>query len=237
MYAGNSGCYGIMLFNTKVDGVNAVYGYYKEDRICIETGTVEEMRALKTAQEKGLPRKSNTGRLMVKLFLAYLAMVVAGLVILPLKIAFALLVFCALSYFPLLVIMRANAGLFADPGLEEQFCRFHGCEHAAMHAMAEGKPAVMESFDKSRIYDPECGTVYSGYAVTLALELALLIIFWPGLLKAAGILLLTLIIFVVMILKPRINPFTILQHPVVLPPAEKEFVLAIEIMKRLRELE
>lgn len=237
MYAGNSGCYGIILFNTEIDGANAVYGYYEEDRICIETGTLEEMRALKTAQEKDLPRKSNTGRLLVKLFLVYLAAVVAGLVILPLKIAFALLVFCALSYFPVVVIMKANSGLYSDPELEEQFCRFHGCEHAAMRAMVEGKSAEMESFEKPRIYDPECGTVYGGYAVTLALELALLIIFWPGLLKAAGVLLLTFIVLVTMILKPRINPFTILQHPVVLPPTEKEYMLVIEIMKKLRELE
>ena len=237
MYAGNSGCYGIMLFNTKIDGVNAVYGYYKDERICIETGTVEEMRTLKSDQETDVQRKSNTGRLMVKLFLVYLMVSVTGFVVLPLKITFALLVFCVISWFPLLVIMRANSGLYADSELEEQFCRFHGCEHAAMHVMAKGKLAVMESFDKPRIYDPECGTVYSGYAVTLALELALLIIFWPGLLKAAGVLVLTLIIFVVMILNPRINPFTILQRPVVLPPTEKEYMLVIEIMKKLRELE
>ena len=237
MYAGNSGCYGIMLFNTRVDGDNAVYGYYKEGRICVETGTVEEMKTLKSDQEMGVPRKSNTGRLMVKLLLVYLAVIVTGFVLLPLKITFALLVFCAASWFPLLVIMRAGAGLYADPELEEQFCRFHGCEHAAMHAMAEGKPAEMGSFDNPRIYDPECGTVYSGYAVTLAIELALLIVFWPGFLKAVGALLLTVIIFVAMILMPRINPFTVLQRPVVLPPTEKEYMLVIEIMKRLRELE
>jgi hypothetical protein len=47
----------------------------------------------------------------------------------------------------------------------------------------------------------------------------------------------SVILIVIMILVPRINPFTVLQHPVVMQPTEKEYLLAIEIMKKLRELE
>ena len=237
MYGGSSGCYGMVLYNTKIEGDNAVFGYYNGEDICLKTGTLEAMKALKDSMDEDVPRASNTGRSLVVMFLVYIAAVVAGFIMLPLKVAFALLIFCAGSYFPLLVIIGARAGLFKDPELRDQFRRYHGCEHAAMNALSERKPAEMKTFEKPQIYDPVCGTAYSGYAVTLAIELALLVIFWPGLLKAVAILLLTGIVLVVMILIPRINPFVILQRPVVLPPTEREYLLAIEIMKKLRELE
>lgn len=237
MYGGNSGCYGMILYNTDIKGKNAVYGYYKGDNICLETGTLEEMKALKNSQDKDVPRASNTAKSLVIMFFAYLAAVVIGFVVFPLKPAFALLVFCIGTYFPLLIIINARTGLYKDPVLKDQFRRYHGCEHATMNLLTKKKPAEMESFCDLQIYDTECGTAYSGYAVTLVTELALLIIFWPGILKAAGLLLLTAILLLVMILVPRMNPFTMLQRPVVLPPGEKECLLAIEIMKKLRELE
>lgn len=237
MYGGNSGCYGMILYNTDIKGDNAVYGYYKGNDICMETGTLEEMKTLKNSQDKDVPRASNTAKSLVIMFFVYLVAVVAGFTLLPLQPAFALLVFCAGSYFPLLIIINARTGLYKDPALREQFRRYHGCEHATMNLLTKKKPAEMESFREPQIYDAECGTAYSGYAFTLVTELALLIIFWPGILKAAGLLLLTAILLLVMILIPRINPFTILQHPVVRTPGEKEYLLAIEIMKKLRELE
>ena len=237
MYGGNSGCYGIILYNTDIKGTNAVYGYYEQDEICIKTGTFEEMRILKNSQEKDVPRASNTGRKLVKLLLVYLTAIILGFVILPLRMSLALMLFCVISYFPLLIIMGANSGLYKDLELREQFRRFHGCEHAVMYAMTKKWPANLETFQNPRIYNPECGTAYSGYAIVLALEIALLILFWPGLLKAACVLLLTIIVLVAMILIPGINPFTLFQRPVVLPPTEHECLLAVEIMKKLRELE
>ena len=237
MYAGNSGCYGIVIYNTDIKGENAVYGYYEGDKIRLKTGTAEEMLSFKKTGEADVPRASNTKKALVVLFLAFLAAAAAGFVVLQLRVAFALLVFCMISYFPLLIIISANSGMYRDPELKDQFRRHHGCEHAALHVLAENKPAEMESFAKPRIYDPECGTAYSGYAVALALELALLIIFWPGLLKAIGILALTAVLIIAMILVPRMNPFTVFQRPVVMPPTEKEYLLVIEIMKKLRELE
>lgn len=237
MYGGSSGCYGIVLYNTDIKGDNAVYGYYKGEEICLETGTAEAMKALKESRDKGETRASNTGKSLVIMFLVYMAAVITGFILFPLRLALALLLFCAVSYFPLLVIINARRGVYKDAVLREQFRRYHGCEHAAMNALTHKKPAAMETFLKPQIYDTECGTAYSGYAVAVAVELALLVSFWPGLLKAAGLLLLTGIAIVVMILVPRINPFTLLQHPVVLPPTEKEYLLAIEMMKKLRELE
>lgn len=237
MYGGNSGCYGMILYNTDIKGENAVYGYYDGDNICLETGTLEEMKAMKKSQDRDVPRASNTAKSLIIMFLVYVVVIAVGFAALPLKVAFALLIFCAGTYFPLLVIINARAGLYKDPVLRDQFRRYHGCEHAAINALTKKKPVEMETFRHPRIYDSECGTAYSGYAVALVTELAILIVFWPGILKAAGILVLTAMLLLLMILLPRINPFTILQRPVVLPPAEKEYLLAIEIMKKLRELE
>lgn len=237
MYGGSSGCYGVVLYNTDIKGDNAAYGYYRGDDICIKTGPVDAMKALQKADDEDVPRAGDTGRSMVVLFFVYLLLIIAGFIVLPLKVAFALLIFCILSYFPLLIIIGAIKGLYCDPDMKNQFRRYHGSEHAAISALTLGKPADMETFRSARIYDTECGTAYSGYALAVALELALLIIFWPGLLKAAVILVLTIILIIVMILIPRINPFTLLQHPVVLPPTEREYILIIELMKKLRELE
>lgn len=237
MYAGSSGCHGIVLYNTDIKGKNAVYGFYDGERICIEVGTFDEMKALKDSHDKGVKRASNTRKLIVIMFSVYLALVIAGFFVLPLKVAFAILVFCVLSYFPLLILINANSGLFDDLEYRNQFRRYHGCEHAAVEVLTTKKPVELETLRSARIYDPECGTAYSGYALTVALELALLIIFWPGILKAAGILVLTAVLIVVMILVPYINPFTMLQRPVVMAPAEREYTLAIAIMNKLRELE
>lgn len=237
MYAGKSGCHGMMLYNTNIKGDNAVYGYYERGKVCLRTGTVEEMERLRDIHDEGVPTASNTVRNLVILFVVYLAALVTGFAVLPMRIAFAVLIFCAVSYFPLLIVISAGTGLYSDPELKDQFRRYHGCEHAAMNVLTNKGSAEMETLKKANIYDPECGTAYSGYAVALAVELALLIVFWPGILKAIGVIVLTAIIILVMILVPKINPFTLIQRPVVMRPTEKEYLLAIEIMKKLRELE
>lgn len=48
---------------------------------------------------------------------------------------------------------------------------------------------------------------------------------------------LSVLVLLVMILLPKINPFTLIQHPVVLPPSERELQLGLEIMKKVKELE
>ncbi len=237
MYGGRSGCYGIVVYNTEVEGENAVYGYYKDEEMCFEKGTVEEMNALKGSQEKELDCKDGiTGKLLVSVFFVYLAVSILGFVVLPLRIAVALLVFCAVSYFPVLVIKGAVSGLYSDQELRTSFRRFHGCEHAIINALTKKLECTEETLRQGRFYDSECGTAYSGYAVALAMVLSLLIIFWPGFLKAAGLLLLSVIIILIMIIFPKINPFTVIQRPVVLRPTEREIRLGIEIMKRVKEL-
>lgn len=237
MYGGNSGCYGIIVYNTAVKGKNAVYGYYKDEEMCFETGTLEELKELKHSQEKDLPGKGkDTGKLLVWLFLVYMAACILGFVTLPLRIAFALLLFCVVSYFPILVIKKATSGIYLDPDMRTSFRRFHGCEHAIVDMLTKNKKCTEDALRNGRFYDSECGTAYSGYTVALALVLSLLIVFWPGFMKAVGLLVLSIILIVVLILFPRINPFILIQRPVVLQPTDREIQLGAEIMKRVTEL-
>ena len=236
MYAGSSGCYGIVIYNTDIDGENAVYGYYEGNEMRFETGTAEQMNELRKKQEEGIDEKGVTAKTVVGCFLLFVVAAILGFVVLPLRVAVALLVFLVLGYMPVMVIMGAQSGLYSDPEQRNSFRRMHGCEHAVVSALTKEKPCEMEVLQGISCYDTECGTAYSGYVVALALEIALLIVFWPGLLKAAGIILLSVLVLLVMILLPKINPFTLIQHPVVLPPSERELQLRLEIMKKVKEL-
>ncbi len=237
MYGGSSGCWGIVVYNTDIKGKNSVYGYYINEEMFFETGTLEEMKAFRNEQEKQLGVKGgHTGRRMAKLFLLYLTVIVAGFIFLEFRAGLGILAFCLLSFIPLLIIAAANEGVYLDEDMHDSFCRMHGCEHAVVSHLTSDGECTMEALKKARIYDTECGTAYSGYALLLALEIALLIIMWPGLLKFAGIILLTVIIIVIMILCPAINPFTVIQRPVVKRPTEREYLLGLEIMKRMKEL-
>ena len=238
MYGGNSGCFGIVVYNTDIKGNNAVYGYYIEDEMHFETGTREDMREFRDRQEKEQSVKAGkTGKRLVVMFFVYLAFVIAGFVAMPLRCAFALMVFCVLSYIPVMIIFEANDRLFKEDSMQEAFCRHHGVEHAVISALTDGKDCTMEVLQNERIYDPECGTAYAGYAVTIAFVLAMLIVFWPGVLKALLVLLATAAVLLVMILKPAINPFTLIQHKVVKRPTQREYQLGLEIMKKVKELQ
>ena len=174
---------------------------------------------------------------MVKVLLLYIAVTIISFIALPLKFGFAVLLFCIVSYIPLLIIIAARGKLYEDLQLHQQFCRNHGCEHAVIQFLTKDSEVTMENLRRTSIYDTECGTAYAGYAVLLALELATLIIAWPGLLAAALIVVGTIVVLVIMILNVKINPFTLLQHKVVSRPGDREYALGLELIKRMKELE
>ena len=116
-------------------------------------------------------------------------------------------------------------------------CRFHGCEHAVNSLLTSGKECTMDNLKAARIYDTECGTAYAGYGLFLAIELGLLVAFGLGFLKSIGILLASIVLLVVMVLNPGVNPFTLFQRGVVMQPTEREYALGLEIMKKVKELE
>lgn len=238
MYGGHSGCYGMIIYNTGIKGDNAVYGYYEGSVMRFAAGTLDEMKEIKKAQESQVPggKGVGNGKMMVGSFFGLLAAVIAGFIFLPLRISAALLVFAVLSYVPLMIVFAANRNCYGDERMVTSFRRFHGCEHAIISAMSRKEECTAEALMSGRFYDPECGTAYSGYALTFALEIALLIAFWPGLFKSLVVMALTVAVLLIMILVPRINPFVLIQKPVVLPPTERECALGVEIIKKLKEL-
>lgn len=238
MYGGQSGCYGMIIYNTKLEDKNAVYGYYEGKTMRFCTGTVDEMREIKKQQEEHVPGGKGTGdiKVMAGALLIYLAAVAAGFAFLPHRMSLALLLFAVISYLPAMIIVMANRTQYGDERMADSFRRFHGCEHAIISEMTKKGDCTVESLLCGRIYDTECGTAYSGYAVFLAAELALMIASGIPFFRSLVVVFLSLVVLVIMILVPKINPFVMIQRPVVSRPTARECELGVEIVKRLKEL-
>lgn len=237
MYGGNSGCSGIVIYNTKAKGDNAVYGYYIGDEIHLETGDAEKMKAVRDGRESACSSKEGlTLKLMGVALLIFTAFTVFMFIVAPLRFGFAALLFSVIAYVPALVIVAARTGIYNDEEELKNFRRYHGCEHAIVESLTKKREATIAALRSARYYDSECGTAYAGYVLCIAAELAVLVMFWPGLLKAAGLLFLTILVLLAMIIWPSINPFVLLQRPVVMQPTERELALGVEIMNKMKEL-
>lgn len=241
MYGGFSGSHGLVAYNTKLEGDNAVWGYYEGNHIKLLEGSREELKQAQDAMEKPFETKDGyVFKSMLVLFLIDLAAVIGAFAWGSFRIGFAVTVFAAGAYMPLLIVNFARHKSYISDEYLQQFRMNHGCEHAAISMMthSEEKGVSMDVLKKSPIYDSECGTAYSGYAITIALVLALLIAFGSGLgfLKAAGILLATVVILLLNIFNPY-NPYLLLQRPVVTKPDERTYELGLAICERLREME
>ena len=95
--------------------------------------------------------------------------------------------------------------------------------------------------DKLRRYSifcADCGTAHIGYNLYILTVAAWLICQIPslGLWKAAGMLLRSVIVLLVLYLIPM-NPFKLLEIPIVAKPKERELRLGVAILERYRELE
>lgn len=238
MYGGHSGSRGFVIYKKKKEKTRAVYGYYVQDQMMFEEGSLEAMLELKRQNEEADKcEKDGLVKAMVILLLAMIGAVAATFVLGTFLQGLAVMVFCAGSYLPMLIVYWARQQRYKTEELHQQFCRFHGCEHEVISWLTKyaGKEeATMEKLQKMPIYDAECGTAYSGYFITLATVAALLIanITTLGILKALGILFLTLIILFVNIFNPY-NPYKLLQRPVVSQPTEREYALAVAVIERL----
>ena len=241
MYGGFSGSHCLLVYNKKLKGDNAVLGYYEGREMRLLEGKREELKAAKEEMEKPFEKQDGyVFKSMLVLFLADLAAVFSAFFWGGLRLGLAVTVFAIGAYVPILIVNFARRKSYVSEDLREQFRMHHGCEHAAITMMtyADEKGISMEQLKKSPIYDSECGTAYSGYAITIALVLALLIAFGGslGLLKAMGILLLTLVVLVLNIFNPY-NPYLLLQRPVVTKPDERTYALGLAVCERIREME
>ena len=241
MYGGFSGSHGLVVYNTKLEGDNAVWGYYEGNHIKLLEGSREELKQAQDAMEEPFETKDGyVFKSMLVLFLIDLAAVIGAFAWGSFRIGFAVTVFSAGAYMPLLIVNFARHKSYISDEHLQQFRMNHGCEHAAISMMthSDEKGISMEQLKESPIYDGECGTAYSGYAITIALVLALLIAFGGnlGFLKCIGILLATVVILLLNIFNPY-NPYLLLQRPVVTKPDERTYELGLAICERLRELE
>jgi uncharacterized protein YqhQ len=236
MIGGISGCRGILLYDTKKTEYSAVYGYYDEnEQIILTRGTYDEMKKVKDETEAPFLKEDRpTVKIVIGLFLAMLVTVIACFIFAPFVIAFGVLVFCAIAYFPSMIIIVANTKMYDDDRYQQSFRRFHGCEHAIVRLQGKEKELTVEKLKKTSIYHRECGTAYSGYAVFLAIVIALLIfnIHYLGILKVFLFLLLTVVLLILNIFNP-LNPFVLLQRPAIAKPTDREYALGIAVANAL----
>lgn len=241
MYGGFSGSHGVVVYNTKLKGDDAVWGYYEGNHIKLLEGSREELKQAQDAMEEPFETKDGyVFKSMLVLFVIDLIAVISAFAWGSFRIGLAVTVFSVGAYMPILIVNFARHKSYISEEYLQQFRMNHGCEHAAISMMthSDEKGISMELLKKSPIYDSECGTAYSGYAITIALVLALLIAFGGslGFLKCIGILLLTVVILLFNIFNPY-NPYLLLQHPVVTKPDERTYELGLAICERLREME
>lgn len=241
MYGGFSGSHGLVVYNTKLKGDDAVWGYYEGDHITLLEGNRDELRKAQDAMEEPFETKDRyVFKSMLVLFVIDLIAVISAFAWGSFRIGLAVTVFAVGAYMPLLIVNFARHKSYIRDEYLQQFRMNHGCEHAAISMMtrSDEKGISMEQLKKSPICDSECGTAYSGYAITIALVLALLIAFGSGLgfWKAAGILLLTVVILLFNVFNPY-NPYLLLQRPVVTKPDERTYELGMAICERIREME
>lgn len=241
MYGGFSGSHGLVVYNTKLKGDDAVWGYYEGNHIKLLEGTREELKQAKDAMEEPFETKDGyVFKSMLVLFVIDLIAVISAFMWGSFRVGLAVTVFAVGAYMPLLIVNFARHKSYIRDEYLQQFRMNHGCEHAAISMMtrSDEKGISMEQLKKSPIYDSECGTAYSGYAITIALVLALLIAFGGslGFLKAAGVLLATVVVLLLNIFNPY-NPYLLLQRPVVTKPDERTYELGLAICEKIREME
>ena len=238
MHGGFSSCKGILLYNTKKQGENAVYGYYEEDKIVVKKGNLEELREVQTKEEKPFKRKDKLKyKLMGILAVITLSSMIAAFALTSFLKGLFLSVIFAMAFVPILGLLYASISLYESKDDFEQFKKYHGCEHACLKMLSKEKEITIENIETSDIYDSECGTVYMGYILTLLAVIMLIVLNFAviGFLKSIGIIVGTIIVLFINIFNPY-NPYKILQRNVVTRPTEREYVLGLELIKKLKEI-
>ena len=142
-----------------------------------------------------------------------------------------------MAFIPILGLVYASISLYESKDDFEQFKKYHGCEHACLKMLSKEKEITIENIETSDIYDSECGTVYMGYILTLLAVIMLIVLNFAaiGFLKSIGIIVGTIIVLFINIFNPY-NPYKILQRNVVTRPTEREYILGLELIKKLKEI-
>lgn len=96
---------------------------------------------------------------------------------------------------------------------------------------------TMSNLIQSPIYDSECGSVYAGYFFTLACEIGLFLSNFVdiGFFRSVGVILATVIVFLILIFLPW-NPYKRLQYPAVAKPGKREYEMGLEILREMQRI-
>ena len=238
MIRGISGVKGILLYETKLDeDNNAVYGYYEDNELNIIKGAYEELRYLQREHDYPYEKENNIMHiLMLGQLIVSVIFIILSIIYLPLSYIIATIFFCIATYFPIIGLIYAMIPMYNDKEVMEQFKRFHGAEHAVGLHIDFEKELTIDSIQKEKYFDGECGTAYAQSAIVLTLVICFIIINFInlGFLKSIFMIFITIFILILNIFN-RYNPFFLIQSCVVSKPTDKEYILALEIGRTLKE--
>lgn len=243
MIGGRSSSNGILIYDGDKKGINCVYGYYDDhDEIVLVTGTHDDM-------ENRMVRDEIRTSAFKKIDVSFRApfLLLAAVVWRAYAVGSALqfwvtLVYALVSYRSMVTLFGVFFNDYKSREKRRQLRRFHGCEHAIIRYY-EKQAAHDPVWDPDRIrrysiFSADCGTAHAGYTLCFLTVAAWLACQFPvlGLWKAAGMLLRSVIVLLVLYLIPM-NPFKLLEIPIVAKPKERELRLGIAILERFSELE
>lgn len=239
MFGGVSSSCGVVFYDMRLKGDNAIYCYYDGDTPRYKTGQrdalVEEM------QQQDQKYIQEPKGILGKIILAILAVLI-GCVVLTVKLVggfFPILgsvLFAVISIFPLATVMYSTVRVYPDEGDFHRFRRFHAAEHMAINYAAKlKKEMILEEYRRCNYFHGECGTVLSGSLVVFAgiLWYALSTIPAVGFGKACLTVLIGIVALIVNIFNP-LNPLKLCQIFAVEKPTDRELTLVLEAIKWIR---
>ena len=238
MLGGASGCKGIVIYDTDLTEKNSVFGYYEGDKIVVEVGEMSELLKLKDEKDHEFDRKDKTPeKIVVFLLLAVVVLSIAAFIKLSFFKAIFVTAILVFSYNPILRAWFTHINLYDSKEHWKQFKRQHGCEHKIINVFMKGKGTGLEDLKAASIFHTECGSMYTTYNLIFLVLLAIvgLNIASIGIIRGLLILLGMGILMLVNIIK-QLHIFDFFQRNVVAEPTEREYALALEMMKEFQEL-
>ena len=145
MYIGHSSSRGMVVGNTAWSAPNAVYGCWHDGKIVLQTG---EFKELKIKQDEDacedMSAKNNSVQLLFGVAGLFLLFSVAVWCFFGFMNFLAALIFSILAYFPLMIIIYSRQNPYQSDEIHQQFCRYHGCEHAIVQLLSKSQSVDME---------------------------------------------------------------------------------------------
>lgn len=234
MIGGVSSCQGILVYDTSKEENNAVYGYYEDGEIVLIEGIYEELRKKQKEAEKIYKKQNHLDdKILYGLFILMLSLCIISFFICSFQIFLGILFFCVLGFFPILVLCYAQVNMYDHDECYHQMRKYHGCEHAIVRCINHQQECTLDKLKKTSIYDSECGTVYSGTILLVIIYISLMMMNHVSLLIILRNVIVVIIVLFINLFNPY-NPFKLFQYRAVEKPTDKEYLLGIEMIKKMK---